>query len=314
VAGSCSQSRQSMAEPPKSACSAQQFFNKARRLSLKEEEPNIKGPEIAKRIADEWREMTVEDRAPYQQQAAADKVRFEAEIAEAGSTAEKPAGPKKPRPPFHFFSEATRAELLESNPDIQISMLTTLIGEEWKKLSKEARAPYERQAADDTERYNAEMAELKAAEKKRKADEAGSSGAAEDAGDDDDDDDDSPAALKKKNKALTAKVAQLEKANAKLQKQVETLTGKASKSSGKASEAAADEEADAPKKGKAKAKGGGSSEGPSEDPAHYLAWTKKVLGAKGEKVEPEMLKILASKGPKGLAKLLLKRYQAEHGL
>jgi hypothetical protein len=34
---------------PSSRCS--QFFNKARRLSLKEEEPNIKGPEIAKRIA-----------------------------------------------------------------------------------------------------------------------------------------------------------------------------------------------------------------------------------------------------------------------
>lgn len=41
-------------------------------------------------------------------------------------------------------------------------------------------------------------------------------------------------------------------------------------------------------------------------------WTTSVLGVKGEKAEPEMVKILASKGPKGLAKMLLKRYRAEH--
>lgn len=38
-----------------------------------------------------------------------------------------------------------------------------LLGEEWKKLSAEDRAPYEAQAAKDKERYAAAMADYKAA-------------------------------------------------------------------------------------------------------------------------------------------------------
>jgi structure-specific recognition protein 1 len=38
-----------------------------------------------------------------------------------------------------------------------------LLGEEWKKLSAEDKAPYEAQAAKDKERYAAAMADYKAA-------------------------------------------------------------------------------------------------------------------------------------------------------
>ena len=65
----------------------------------------------------------------------------------------KSTGPRKPRSAFAFFGEATRAELTEAMPDIQIETLTKLIGEEWKKLSDDAKAPYMRQAEEDQARY-----------------------------------------------------------------------------------------------------------------------------------------------------------------
>jgi structure-specific recognition protein 1 len=63
-----------------------------------------------------------------------------------------------------------------------------LLGEEWKKLSAEDKAPYEAQAAKDKERYAAAMADYKAAGGGAAAEDADAADAdadAEDAGGDD---------------------------------------------------------------------------------------------------------------------------------
>ena len=70
-----------MQGPPRNCASAQQFFNKQRRISLKTEEPGLKGEETAERLKDEWGKMDAAARAPYQQLAAEDKARYQAEMA-----------------------------------------------------------------------------------------------------------------------------------------------------------------------------------------------------------------------------------------
>lgn len=329
-------------EAPKSAASAQQFFNKARRLSLKVEAPNLIGVEIAARLMEEWRDMDASSRAPYTKQATTDKARFEREMAsyqanpaflqatKGGNRLQKdPMRPKKPKSAYLYFGEATRAELTESNPGIRIETLSKLIGEEWKKLSEEAKAPYVKQAEKDQVRYRREMesytpsdaylaakeAFKKAKKKKKKA----SLRLAASGVDDDDDekelqDGEGEIELKKENAALKKQVAALGKEKEKLEKQIEKLTEKAVKASGgKAASKTAAENAPTKANGKVKEPAAnGESSAPIDDPAHYYAWTKKILGAKGEKADPDMLKVLEAKGPKGLAKVLIKRYHAEH--
>ena len=76
--------------------------------------------------------MPAADRAPYVQQAQADKARHEAEMAtfepdpsmlkptKGGKSLQKdPMRPKKPKSAYLYFGEATRAELTASNPSIR---------------------------------------------------------------------------------------------------------------------------------------------------------------------------------------------------
>ena len=188
-----------------------------------------------------------------------------------------------------------------------IDTLSKLIGDEWKNLSDEAKAPYVQMAEVDQGRYRKEMIEH------RKLTGASSSDVAEDDDEEeeeDDDEDDEPADLKAENKALKAQVAALEKKAAKQQKLIEVLQNKLAGKPGKASGGKPAAEASASPKSASKAT---EEDGKGKkDSAHYLAWTKGVLGANGEKADAEMLKVLGSKGPKGLAKFLMKQYRAEH--
>ena len=219
----------------------------------------------------------------------------------AGAKAQKdPLRPKKPKTASLFFSEATRAELFSSNPGIRIDKLSKLITEEWKKLSEDARAPYVQLATEDKARYRKEMSKYGGEEEEE-----------EEEGEEDADDE---VDLKAENKALREQISELEKQSAKQQKLVEVLQGKLASKALKAATGAKDSvegkaaEAKAPKRQKLS----DDPEAPSEDPAHYFAWIKGVLGANGEKADSDALSALQSKGAKGLAKLLVKPYLADH--
>eukprot|EP00878_Enallax_costatus_P023141 GHUV01024603.1.p1 GENE.GHUV01024603.1~~GHUV01024603.1.p1 ORF type:complete len:609 (+),score=227.34 GHUV01024603.1:931-2757(+) len=74
-----------------------------------------------------------------------------------------PNAPKKALSAFMFFSNANRERIKTNNPGVAFGQVGKLLGEEWKTLSAEDKAPYEAQAAKDKERYAAAMAEYKAA-------------------------------------------------------------------------------------------------------------------------------------------------------
>jgi len=283
---------------------------------LKSEQPELSGPDLQKAMAEEWRTLSAEARAPYVEQARADKERFESE---GGKRAPKdPLRPKKPRSAYLFFGEATRAELATANPGIPIDVLSKLIGQEWRKLSSEAREPYDALAEQDQERYKAQMAvyepsnpadgdgEEEDGEEDEDADEEGSGAGAST---DPPPSSSTPGELRAEVKSLRKALKALEAKCAKQEKMIEKLQAKASAAHKRKAENGEKEE-DAPKGKQVKA--ADAEPEVVHDEAHYVAWVKKVLGAHGEKADTEMREVYASKGPKGLAKMLAKKYRAEH--
>ena len=166
---------------PKAPLSAVQFFTRARRAAVKAEYPALKSAEITHKIAAEWRDLPPDRRAPFIEEAAADKARHASEAesyvppaayvrpTKGGHRLRKdPAKPKKARTPYIFFAEARRAE----QPGRQMGEHSRLIGEQWANLSPACRAPFEALAAADRARHEREMEGYVESDEYRKAREA----------------------------------------------------------------------------------------------------------------------------------------------
>lgn len=322
---------------PKSATSAQQYFVKSRREALKLAKPDLSSTELQKELADEWRDLPESQREPFITKAKSDKARHSEEISnyvpdvahlkatKGGKRLQKdPLRPKKPKSAYLYFMEATRNELSGANPGIRIEALSKLIGEEWRKLTDEQKAPYIAQADADQERYREAMAgyapsseylEAAAAFKASKKGGTPGAGSSSDALVSAE----AHEELLEENESLKRKIIELEKevktkakTIASLEKKIEKkIEKKESKDGPKA------KEPKPPPAKKAKTIEKASEEDEEEelvypaDEAHYIEWTTKILGKKGEKADEQMVSVYKSKGPAGLAKLLAKRYKAE---
>ncbi|XVF82641.1 hypothetical protein PTKIN_Ptkin16aG0065400 [Pterospermum kingtungense] len=67
-----------------------------------------------------------------------------------------PNAPKRAMSGFMFFSQVERENLKKSNPGASFTEVSRILGEKWKKLSKEEREPYEAKAKADKKRYDDE--------------------------------------------------------------------------------------------------------------------------------------------------------------
>lgn len=67
-----------------------------------------------------------------------------------------PAAPKRPLAPFMYFCQEERPKLKAQNPTASIGELGKILGEKWKALDPSAKAPFEKLAAADQERYKAD--------------------------------------------------------------------------------------------------------------------------------------------------------------
>jgi len=72
-----------------------------------------------------------------------------------------PNAPKKAMTGFMFFSQVERENLKKSDPGMGFTDVGRTLGERWKKMSAEEKAPYESKAKADKERYNAAMADYR---------------------------------------------------------------------------------------------------------------------------------------------------------
>ena len=133
------------AKGPKKARNAFLWFLEARRPQVAEANPELKPGAISSLISSQWKELAAEEKAPFEEVAAADKARYareceetgfnpdEAKAAKEAAKAEAKAkadveaaakaakeakdaakGPRKARNAFLHFSEARRAQVAEA--------------------------------------------------------------------------------------------------------------------------------------------------------------------------------------------------------
>jgi hypothetical protein len=58
-----------------------------------------------------------------------------------------------------FFSRDKRAEVVGANPGLKVTDVARKLGEMWKSMTEEEKAPWQEIASKDKERYAKEMAE-----------------------------------------------------------------------------------------------------------------------------------------------------------
>ena len=103
-----------------------------------------------------------------------------------------PNAPKRPMNAFFLYSNANRARIKEENPDAKFTEIPGIASAEFKSLSDKEASKWQKAAAEDKARYQAEMEDYEPPEED---DEEG----------DDDDDDDSPPPKKTKAAAKKGK-------------------------------------------------------------------------------------------------------------
>ena len=129
------------------------------REAVKAAHPEADFGTLSKHISLQWKQLSEEDRTPYQEAHLQEK----AEVAAApsspttGATAPKA---KRGRSAYNFYAmdEKVRKEVVAANPEADFGTLSKLIGAQWKVLSPEQKAPYEEQSQQD----KAKVAEAKA--------------------------------------------------------------------------------------------------------------------------------------------------------
>jgi structure-specific recognition protein 1 len=103
-----------------------------------------------------------------------------------------PNAPKRPMNAFFLYSNANRARIKEENPDAKFTEIPGIASAEFKSLSDKEAGKWQKAAAEDKARYQAEMEDYEPPED-------------DDEGEDDDDDDDSPPPKKTKAAAKKGK-------------------------------------------------------------------------------------------------------------
>ena len=175
---------------PKGAKTGFLFFTASLRPELTEKGLSI--PDIAKECGKRWKELSDEDKQPFQDEGEKDKARYHEEQAtylasdaylasdfakkkEEGGEAVAPSpakkqskkkkkdknAPKGAMSAYMLFCSDQRAKLKEEHPDWGLPEMGKALGAAWGLLDEAAKEPFKAQAATDKERHASEMAAYK---------------------------------------------------------------------------------------------------------------------------------------------------------
>jgi hypothetical protein len=144
---------------PKRPRSAYILFSNDKRTEVREANPDMKMPDVAKELGNMWKTLNDRKKQPYLDRAAEDKKRYEAEMAKYGP-AKKPKGPKRAMTSYFFFCHDKRAEVKEANPEMKITEIAKELGRMWKEdfADEKSRKKWVKAAEKDKERYAEENA------------------------------------------------------------------------------------------------------------------------------------------------------------
>mmetsp|Transcript_28795 Transcript_28795/g.54397 ORF Transcript_28795/g.54397 Transcript_28795/m.54397 type:complete len:206 (-) Transcript_28795:206-823(-) len=169
---------------PKRNMSAFFLYSNANRVRVKEENPEAKFGDIAKLLSVEFKAVTRNERAKWDQLAVEDKERYQAQMedyeppsesdSDSDSDAPKkrkrkkkkkdPNAPKRNQSSFFLYSNATRNDVKTANPEAKFGQIAQIISRHFKALPEEEREYWNEKAAEDKERYQRAMAIYKGEE------------------------------------------------------------------------------------------------------------------------------------------------------
>lgn len=145
---------------PKRATSAYFYFLAACREQAKKQGRSIsKIAEFTKECSVKWREMNPKEKEVFEGKAAADKSRYDREMASYGGHSGKvkdPNQPKKPLTGYFLFLADFREQ--HRGEDIQNKDLLKMAGERWREMSDSEKLPYEQRSQGEQKKYESAMA------------------------------------------------------------------------------------------------------------------------------------------------------------
>lgn len=155
---------------PKRALSAFMFFSNDIRETVKREMPELQFLQISIEIGKRWKEITDDERRPYDELALADKRRYLEEkedyVPDVSFENSKPARKKKdPNAPkralsaYFFFCNEIRDAVRAENPNKKITEIATLLAERWRALPDKKRVKYQKMHEEAKVKYQDAMEE-----------------------------------------------------------------------------------------------------------------------------------------------------------
>ena len=171
---------------PKKNMSAYLMYQNTMRESFKAENPGMTFGQLSKFTSSMYKSLTPEEKARWEEAAAQDKTRYDAEMAryvpppgfertgnlmdsnvQAGKKwsrkSKDPNAPKRARGSYVFFTKDERPKILKDDPEIKFIDLGHAMGERWRALSAEEKKKYEDLALEDKKRFAEEQEAYNAA-------------------------------------------------------------------------------------------------------------------------------------------------------
>jgi len=165
---------------PKRPLSGYFIFVGEKRASYVAEHPGEKMIDVSKAMGQLWKELSDEDKAPFQKQAEEAKQRYAAELQEfldaGGVLPERKSkkdkkqkrakpGPAVKRPPsaYILYTMAERPNYVEANPGAKATEVMKALGKSWKELGEDEKQKFVQQAEEAKEKYKEQLEALKAA-------------------------------------------------------------------------------------------------------------------------------------------------------
>ncbi|GBG32408.1 High mobility group protein B1 [Hondaea fermentalgiana] len=153
---------------PKRALTGFLFYSKERRPQLKEMFPDMGFGEMGKRLGEEWKNMSDDQKDPYNKLAADDKARYDNAMStyqpdpmySRKGKRKDPNRPKRAMSAYLYFCKALRETVKAEFPEKSMVEIQKVLGARWKDTSEAERQPYLKQAEADRQRYDREMLNL----------------------------------------------------------------------------------------------------------------------------------------------------------
>jgi len=158
--GKTNKRKQKDPNKPKRSTSAYFFFlSDCRKEAAKSGKAPTKIAEFTKEASVKWKALSDSAKKPYEAMAAKDRERYTTEMAAYKGKTVDPNKPK--RPPTAYFLFLADFRIRMANKGIEHKELLKMAGEEWRNLSSEDKVPYEKNALEESKKYEIAMTEYR---------------------------------------------------------------------------------------------------------------------------------------------------------